>query len=87
MEPARKILTENEVREWFENFGDPEKGLTFDNIFGDMELKNNTWLFKAHMNILFVKIRVEYYDTFGCTPCSDNMERFMIMPQIDMNLL
>ena len=88
MEPTRKILTESEVKEWFENFGDPEKGLTYENIFEDMKLKNNdTWVYKVYVNILFVKMRITYYDTFSCTPCSDNMERFMIMPQVDMNLL
>lgn len=84
---TRKILCKQEIEEWFVKNGDPEKGLTFDSIFGDMDLQNNdTWTYKVHTNILFVKMRVEYWDTFGCTPCHDDMIRYLIMPQVNMNL-
>lgn len=83
----RKILCKPEVEEWFEKFGDPKKGLTFDRIFGDMDLQNNdTWTYKVQANIMFIMMKVEYWDTFGYTPCNDNMIRYLIVPQVDMNL-
>jgi hypothetical protein len=84
---TRKLLTEDGTREWFERFGDPEKGLTFENVFGDMNLTTgDTWAYKVCENILFVKINVRYFDTFGCTACYEEMDQYMILPQVDMNL-
>ena len=82
----RKLLTKDNAKEWFEKFGNPEKGLTFENIFDDMELTGDTWTYKVCENIMFIKLNVRYYDTFGCTPCYEEMEQFMILPQVDMNI-
>lgn len=84
----RKILTKSSAREWFANFGNPEKGLTFEKIFGNMDLSaDDTWTYKVQENIMFIKIKVRYFDTFGCTPCYDNLEQFMILPQVvDKNI-
>ena len=82
----RKLLTKEAAREWFSNFGDPEKGLTFDEIFGNMDLSDDTWTYKVKENTMFIKIKVRYFDTFGCTACYDNLEQFMILHQVDMNI-
>ena len=70
----RKILTEDQARDWFKMFGQ-ELHQTFDEIYGDMDLSKNsqTAAMKSVGNTLFIKIK-------------NVSVGYLIIPQLDMYL-
>ena len=68
---GRNILTENEARKWFDQFG-KDIGITFEDMFGKMIFNENparsTYKIKVVYNILFIKIHDVIEDEFNCSP-------------------
>lgn len=87
MAMIRKILDESEMTEWFEKFGDNEK-LSFEKIFGsendDKLLPGDRYYFKVVDGIMFVKMTVRSYDVFGATTQYIDLDRYMVIPQMNM---
>ena len=86
MAMIRKILDESEMREWFEKFGNED--LTFEKIFGsendDKLLPGDRFYFKIVDGIMFIKMSVRSYDVFGSTTQYIDLDRYMVVPQMDM---
>lgn len=87
MEVQRKILDEDQVRNWFKEFG-PVNGKGFEEIFGsensefNMNSEDEKFTFTIENGIMFVKIKEVWFDVFDYTPQFHSVLRYMIIPQI-----
>ena len=83
--PTRKILNEQEAKEWFQTFG-KDIGKTFDDVFGKMSFEKtdptgSVYKIDVIENILFIRIRNVIKDEFNYTPEIIVKDTFIISPQ------
>lgn len=88
METQRQILDEDQMRNWFKEFGSVN-GKGFEEIFGsdenskfDMNSDDEKFTFTIEDGIMFVKMKLVWYDVFGSTSQYNPVIRYMIIPQI-----
>lgn len=86
MEMVRRILDKEEMTEWFKKFGNDK--LSFEKIFGseneDKLLPGDRYYFKVVDGIMFVKMTVRSYDVFGSTTQYVDLDRYIVVPQMNM---